>query len=94
MLILGIVSMLPFPAIHLLAFLYFGACMETITVQQPFNLAVRPAGSQEFKWYYYLFRETVAMTSLLTTNPVFDRCSYFAIHPFFINHSYCIRYTN
>ena len=27
--------MLPFPAIHLLAFLYFGACMEPITVQQP-----------------------------------------------------------
>ncbi len=39
--------MLPFPAIHLLAFLYFGACMETITVQQAFNLAVRPAGSKE-----------------------------------------------
>lgn len=49
MLILGIVSMLPFPAIQLLAFPYSGACVETITVQQPFNLAVRPAGSKEFQ---------------------------------------------
>jgi hypothetical protein len=46
--------MLPFPAIHLLVFLYSGACMETITVQQPFNLAVRPAGSQEFMWDFLI----------------------------------------
>ena len=45
--------MLPLPAIHLLAFLYLGACMEVIAVQQPFYLAVRPAGSQEFKWNFF-----------------------------------------
>ena len=44
MLILGIVSMLPFPAIHLLTFLYFGARMKTITIKQSFNLAVGLAG--------------------------------------------------
>lgn len=54
MLILGVVSMLPFPAIHLLAFLYLGACMEPIAVQQQFNLAVRPAGSKEFKWDFLI----------------------------------------
>ena len=51
MLILGIVSMLPFPAIHLLAFLYLGACMEPIAVQQPFNLAVRLAGGKYLQGY-------------------------------------------
>ena len=45
--------MLPFPAINLLAFLYLGACMEPIAVQQPFNLAVRPAGGKEFKWNFF-----------------------------------------
>ena len=49
MLILGIVSMLPFPAIHLLAFLYLGACMEAITQQQPFNLAVGLASREYFQ---------------------------------------------
>ena len=69
MLVLGIVSMLPFPAIYLLVFLDSGACVETVTVQQPFNLAVRSAGSNEFKWDFFLrsFHFTFCLCKLLPT---------------------------